>query len=138
MKSSKKGVSTHAIKRNFTECYQNFSIFDVTTRSLDVPYYYQKNAWRQVYEAGNNQALITMTGLDFETFYLIKSEFKFFCGNYSGCCKDGVIFALQHDEHVWTGCPRLMSAGGGLSLVLKWTRTCGSTMMLQLIFGMIQ
>ena len=28
----------------------------------------EQSAWRQVFESGSDQALITMTGLDFETF----------------------------------------------------------------------
>ena len=79
-----------------------------------------------------------MIGLDFETFYLIESEVKFFCDNNSVYSKDGLIVALQQHEHVRTGHPRFMSAADGLGFVLTWTKTCGSTMVLQLIFGMTQ
>ena len=100
----------------------------------------EQSAWRQVFESGSDQALITMTGLDFETFRSIEPDFRFFYNRYSPYSKDGVIVALQldGDNNVRTGRPRMMSAADGLGLVLTWTRTCGSTMVLQLIFGMTQ
>jgi hypothetical protein len=78
-----------------------------------------------------------MTGLDFESFQFIEQKFKPFYDNLSPYSKDGVIFSLQNEAHR-TGRPRLMSSVDGLGLVLTWTRTRGSTMVLQLIFGMTQ
>ena len=76
-----------------------------------------------------------MTGLDYETFHSIEPDFKYIKYRYSR-----VIVALQLnvDDHVRTGHPRLMSAADCLGLVLTWTRTDGSTMVLELIFGMTQ
>ncbi len=81
-----------------------------------------------------------MTGLDFETFHFIEPDFKYFYDRYSPYSKDGVIVALQldADDIVLKGRPRLISAADGWSLVLTWTRTRGSTMVLELIFGMPQ
>lgn len=100
----------------------------------------KQSAWRRVYESGSDQALITMTGMDFETFHYLEPDFKYFYDKYSPYSKDGVIVALQHNsaDSVPKGRPRLMSAADGLGLVLTWTRTRGSTMVLELIFGMTQ
>ncbi len=100
----------------------------------------KQSAWRRVYESGSDQALITMTGMDFETFHFLEPDFKYFYDKYSPYSKDGVIVALQHnsDDSVPKGRPRLLSAADGLGLVLTWTRTRGSTMVLELIFGMTQ
>ncbi len=100
----------------------------------------EQSAWRRVIQSGSSQALITMTGLDFETFHSIEPDFRCFYDRYSPYSKDGMILALQldHEGNVRTGRPRLMSASDGLGLVLTWTRTRGSTMVLQLIFGMTQ
>ena len=51
---------------------------------------------------------------------------------------DIVALQLDGDDNVVKGCPRLMSAADGLGLVLTWTRTCGSTMVLELIFDITQ
>jgi hypothetical protein len=79
-----------------------------------------------------------MTGLDFETFRDILQESKVYYNKFSPFSKDGLIFKLFGGETACAGCPRLMSAADGLGLVLTWTRTRGSTMVLQLIFGMTQ
>ena len=100
----------------------------------------KQSAWRQVFESGSDQALITMTGMDFETFHFLEPDFKYFYDRYSPYSKDSVIVALQlnGDDGVLKGRPRLMSAADSLGLVLTWTRTRGSTMVLELIFGMTQ
>ena len=100
----------------------------------------KESAWGQVYESGSDHELITMTGFDFETFHFIEPDFRYFYDRYSPYSKEGVIVALQRDgdDNVLKGCPRLMSAADGLGLVLTWTRTRGSTMVLELIFGMTQ
>ena len=81
-----------------------------------------------------------MTGMDFETFHFLESDFKYFYDRDSPYSKDDVIVVLQlnGDDGVLKGRPRLMSAAGGLGLVLTWTRIHGSTMVLELIFGMTQ
>ena len=84
---------------------------------------------------GCDQALITLTGLDFKSFHYIKTRFKPFYDKLSPFSKDGTIVELRREE---MGRLRSMSSVDGLELVLTRTRTCGSTMVLQLIFGMTQ
>ncbi len=78
--------------------------------------------------------------MDFETFHFLVPAFKYFYDRYSPYSKDGVIVALQlnGDDGVPKGQRRLLSAADSLGLVLKWTQTRGSTMVLELIFGMTQ
>jgi hypothetical protein len=92
------------------------------------------SAWRRVFLSGCDQALITLTGLDFETFHYIETRFKPFYDTLTPFSNDGTIVELRKE----TGRPRQMSSSDGLGLVLTWTRTRGSTMVLQLIFGMTE
>ena len=94
-----------------------------------------RSPWRQVLQSQDDQALITLTGLDFVTFDMVVYPFKFFFNNYTPFTKDGTIVALRNNN---LGRPRLISAADGLGLILAWTKTRGSTMTLELIFGMIQ
>ena len=94
------------------------------------------SAWRHVYKSGCNQALMTMTGFDFKTFHFINEKFKCFFNNLSSYSSNWMIIALQQNNSVRTGCKRLIFSVDGLGLVLTWTRTHGSNMVLQLIFYM--
>ena len=69
------------------------------------------------------------------TFDMVVYPFKFFFNNYTPFTKDGTIVALRNNN---LGRPRLISAADGLGLILASTRTRGSTMTLELIFGMTQ
>ena len=90
--------------------------------------------WRQVYNSTNDQALITLTGLDFATFEVVEGQFRQYFNSYTPFTKDGKI-ALKANN---SGRPRFITAADGLGLVLVWTRTRGSAMVLELIFGMTQ
>jgi hypothetical protein len=71
-----------------------------------------------MYQSMSDQALITVTGIDFATFLFLKTDFKYLYENFSPYSKDGTIVELQHYEVVCPGCPRLMSVSDGLGLVL--------------------
>ena len=94
-----------------------------------------ESPWKRVLQSQNDQALITLTGLDFATFNVVAQPFQFFFDNYTPFTKEGSIVLLKKKT---TGRPRFISAEDGLGLVLAWTRTRGSTMVLELIFGMTQ
>ena len=64
-----------------------------------------ESPWRRVYESRNDQALITMTGLDFDTFRDILQEFKVCYNKFSPFSKDGLIFELLGGETARTGRP---------------------------------
>ncbi len=54
--------------------------------------------------------------------------------NYTPFTKDGFIRLKKVGKG---GRPRLMSSYDGLGLILTWTRTRGSQMVLQMMFGMM-
>lgn len=96
----------------------------------------KESPWRRVLDSRNDQALITLTGFDFNSFNEILETFSVYYNSYTPFTQSGSIEML--DRTVKKGRPRLMSASDGLGLVLVWTRTRGSTSVLQLIFGMTQ
>ena len=77
--------------------------------------------------------MITLTGFDIESFHYICNLFAPYYNDYSPFVDpDGYIVKKKTKK----GRPRLMTAEDCLGLVLAWTRTRGSLMALQLIFGM--
>jgi hypothetical protein len=90
-------------------------------------------AWQQVYESANDQALITLTGFDFDTFNWLESMFTPVHDNYSPFISpDGSIVKINKEK----GRKRLIQGKDCLALCLAWTRTRGSNFALQMIFGM--
>ncbi len=98
----------------------------------------KESPWRRVYESRSDQALITMTGLDFHTFEAVHQRFRYFYDNFSPHSQDGTIVQLDNTRRHRKGRPRLMTSCDGLGLVLTWTRTRGSLMVLQMLFGITQ
>ena len=66
---------------------------------------------------------------------MVVHPFQYFFNNYTPFTNDGTIVPVKMKN---VGRSRLISAVDGLGLVLAWTRTRGSTMVLELIFGMSQ
>ena len=93
------------------------------------------SSWRQLYLSHNNQALVTLTGFDHDTFSLLLSLFEPVYYHYSpgDSNDDGFIVRIRYPNH---GRPRLMTAADCLGLNLAWTRLRVSSMALQLVFGM--
>ena len=81
----------------------------------------------------NNQSLITLTGgLDLSTFSWLEKKFSPVFNRYSPMVSpDGSIVPLTNKCR-----PRLIDGLDCLGLILAWTRTKGSTMTLQILFGM--
>ena len=91
------------------------------------------SAWIKLFDSGNNQALITLTGLDFDTFHWLERMFTPIHDNYSPWISpDGRIVPVNNTR----GRKRLMQGKDCLALSLAWTRTRGSNMALQIIFGL--
>ena len=97
----------------------------------------RESAWRRAYNSGSNQAMITLTGLDCETFSFVLQDFSYYFENFSPYSKDGRITPVQKIGR-GKGRPRIVSASDALGLVLVWTRTRGSKFVLEVIFGMTQ
>ena len=65
------------------------------------------------------------------TFDIVAHPFQYYFENYTPFSDDGTIVELKKKR---VGRQRLISAEDGLGLILAWTRTRGSTMVLELIF----
>ena len=88
-----------------------------------------RSAWRALFYSFNNQALITVTGLDHATFQYLLSEFEPIFNAYTP-------FGSTIIKKSTRGRKRRITAVDCLGLVLVWTRTRGSVMSLQLHFGL--
>ena len=99
--------------------------------SLQVPL---ASAWRRLYDAKQDQALITLTGVDFDTFDWLVARFNRYYDSHSPFVDSeyGLIVPMARHK----GRPRHCSGTAILGLCLAWTRTRGSCMVLQMIFGM--
>ena len=97
-----------------------------------------QSAWKTLFNSGNDQALITLTGLTFEVFNWLLPKFSELYDTHSPFgSADGLIIAIHNDAMINRGGrPRMMKAADCLGMCLAWTRTRGSSMVLQIIFGM--
>ena len=88
-----------------------------------------RSAWRALFYSNNNQALITATGLDHRTFDYLLHKFEPIFNAYTPFGNTTIKVSNR-------GRKRYITAVDCLGLVLVWTRTRGSTMSLQMHFGM--
>jgi hypothetical protein len=97
-----------------------------------------QSAWTTLFNSGNDQALITLTGFDFATFHWLLPKFSTLYDNHSPFGDpNGRIIALSNDSVINRGGrPRMMKGADCLGICLAWTRIRGSSMVLQTIFGM--
>ena len=99
--------------------------------SLHLP---SMSAWRVLYLARQDQALITLTGIDFATFDYLAPKFEGWYNRYTPWTDlvEGKIMPVEEKR----GRKRLLHAMDCMALALAWTRTRGSTMILSMVFGM--
>ncbi len=90
------------------------------------------SAWKKILVSGNDQSLITITGLDFSVFGELMERFEPMYSQYSVAPVDGKYVKVKDKS----GRRRLMKGEDCLGLVLVWTRTRGSLTLLQVVFGM--
>jgi hypothetical protein len=89
--------------------------------------------WRRLFSSSSDSGMITLTRFDTESFKWLLGLFAPFFDEYSPFIDDdGYIVRKQTNR----GRPRTIRAEDCLGLVLAWTRTRGSVMVSQLIFGM--
>jgi len=92
----------------------------------------RRSPWRHVLTSSNDQAMITLTGFTYEAFNYLLCKFAPFFDKYSPFVdEDGFIVKKIGSR----GRPRTIRPEDCLGLKLAWTRTRGSMMVLQLIFG---
>jgi len=93
------------------------------------------SAWRRLYELQNDQGMITLTGFDCSTFDSLCVLFAPVFDSYTPFVASG-LSCFERKKDVNKGRPRKIRPEDCLGLVLAWTRTRGSLMALQLVFGM--
>jgi hypothetical protein len=95
-----------------------------------------QSAWQCLYESRNDQGMITLTGFDCATFDSLCEIFTPIFELYTPFVPSGVS-CFEHTKEQNRGRPQMIWPEDGLGLVLAWTRTRGSLMVLQLIFEMM-
>eukprot|EP00563_Minutocellus_polymorphus_P004199 CAMPEP_0181033814 /NCGR_PEP_ID=MMETSP1070-20121207/7455_1 /TAXON_ID=265543 /ORGANISM="Minutocellus polymorphus, Strain NH13" /LENGTH=444 /DNA_ID=CAMNT_0023111261 /DNA_START=127 /DNA_END=1457 /DNA_ORIENTATION=+ len=88
--------------------------------------------WQCLYDSGNEQALVTATGLDHAAFSRLLSEFEPLYREYT---VDRYTGDIRPRKARGGGRPRLLNAAGCLGLTLMWTRTRGAEWHLAIVFG---
>lgn len=88
--------------------------------------------WQHLYDSGNEQALVTATGLDHAAFSHLLSEFE---PLYHAYTVDKDTGDIRPRKARGGGRPRLLNAAGCLGLTLMWTRTRGAEWHLAIVFG---
>ena len=91
------------------------------------------SAWRKLFDSKTTNIFITLAGLDHGAFEYLADKFQPCFDGYSPYGTDGYV---KRKTNQTKGRKRLIKATDGL--VLAWTRTRGSQMDLQMIFGMPQ
>jgi hypothetical protein len=88
--------------------------------------------WNLLLKSGNNQAMITLTGLTMEAFNWLNALLKPIYKGYSPR-----ISPTGHIENFTKSCghPQLMTSLDCLGLCLAWTRTKGPCYVFSMIFG---
>jgi hypothetical protein len=93
------------------------------------------SAWRRLYDSRNDQGMITLTGFDHAAFDFLCGIFAPVFDSYTPFVPPGTS-CFERTKQPKKGRPRMIRPEDCLGLVLAWTRTRGSLMALQLIFGM--
>jgi hypothetical protein len=94
-----------------------------------------QSAWHHLYKSRNDQGMITLTGFDRATFDSLCEIFTPVFELYTPFLPSGVLCFERRKEQN-RGRPRMIQPEDDQGLVLAWTRTRSSLMVLQLIFGM--
>ena len=99
------------------------------------------SAWSHLFGSGNDQALITVCGVDHHVFSELRAQFTPIFDAYTPYGKSDQdsetsfsIYKLDPNEQ--RGRRRLVTAEMCLGLTLAWTRTRGAHWLLSMIFGM--
>jgi hypothetical protein len=100
--------------------------------ALTSPYF---SSFQMLLASRNDQAYITVTGLDVATFHELLVRFEPLYKRYSPYTTNGKIVPLRHEQGTRGGRPRSLDGACCLGLVLCYTRTHGSLFALQLMYG---
>jgi hypothetical protein len=92
-----------------------------------------ESPWQKLFASQVNQAFITMTGFDHNSFTTLLQKFAPAFDDYTPFNKQQIERKEDTKKGGW---PRVMQLEDCLGLVLVWTRARGSMTALQLIFGL--
>ena len=95
------------------------------------------SAWNKIFGSGNDQALITVCGLDHQTFNKLNHIFKPLFDRFTPFHGPGGTFCFQllDGNQYPGGRPRSVTSEMCLGMCLMWSRTRGSNWNLGIIFG---
>ena len=93
----------------------------------------RKAPFTRIFLSMQEDAMISLTGLDYASFLDLHDIFKPLFDNYTLYTKSGFVCKLRNKKK---GRPRSVTSISCLALVLTWTRTKGALRTLQLIFGL--
>ena len=95
--------------------------------------YYEDSPFKNIFDSGDDQALLNLTGLDHHTFSKLLGIYQPHYSSFTWCR----LFKSVRRLKICSRRRRMLDATGSLGLVLTWFRTKGScTRNLQLIFGL--
>ena len=100
--------------------------------ALTSPHY---SSFQTLLASRNEQAYITVAGLDVAIFSNLLVTFEPLYKRYSPYTVNGKIVPLRHEQGTRGGRPRSLDAAGCLGLVLCYSRTHGSLFAMQLMYG---
>ena len=122
---------------DFEETYkQRLTWYERTLRDKCIPRealkFWSYSPWLFMFKSGNDQALANMTGTDHRSFRLLLDVFEPYWDSHV-LDRQGNVSPRKRRN----GRPRMLSALGGLGLVLTWYRTKGArSRNLAIQFGM--
>lgn len=92
-----------------------------------------ESPWKYLYDSGNDQALVTATGVDHATFAFLLASFEPLYDNHTIDKDTGEI--RERAPRSKGGRPRSLNAAACLGMTLMWTRTRGAEWSLSMLFG---
>jgi len=115
------------------------SIDEVRKRTRRIPRCALSNpcysSFKLLLASRNEQAYITVMGLDVASFEYLLVRFEVLYNRYSPYVIDGKIVPLRHERGTKCGRPRTFDAASCLALILCYTRSRGSLFGLQMLYG---
>ena len=96
----------------------------------------KESSFVTLFESGDDQALITLTGFDHATFQELHNLFAPVFNAFTPFSRgaDGSYLEVNPGKKSG-GCPRSVDSIAGLAIVLSWTRTQGAAWVQSMMFG---
>jgi hypothetical protein len=103
------------------------------SHGVQIYHYYENSPFKNIFDSGDDQALLNITGLDHGTFSKLFDIYHPQYSSFTWCCE---FKSARKIENLLSRPQRMLDPTGLLGLVLAWFHTKDScTRNLQLIFG---